>query len=94
MARMLLLAIGWPGTWSAGFSMSGSAVRYQAQGCPKFSASVRYPSVRKQMTTERFCEKLATGLVLCYATNRGNEILVNLFCCRLTSDDNKKDPGA
>ena len=36
-----MLAIGWPGTWSAEFSMGNGAVRYQAQGCPGFSACLR-----------------------------------------------------
>ena len=36
-----MLAIGWPGTWSAEFSMDNGAVRYRAQGCVGFKACLQ-----------------------------------------------------
>ena len=36
-----MLALGWPGTWRAEFSMEGGAVRYQAQGCVGFRACLQ-----------------------------------------------------
>ncbi|MCL2164303.1 MAG: GH36 C-terminal domain-containing protein [Oscillospiraceae bacterium] len=36
-----MLALGWPGTWRADFSMEEGAVRYRAQGCVGFRACLQ-----------------------------------------------------